>query len=299
MGIDIRTQPILDHPCLLYCGVIYNTSMVDFCFENINEDYNSFINKPVIDLSKVTFIDPWGIALLCLTIAENHDKPSFDLILPKNIDALHYLKRAHLEQYLTEIGLVRYSKLFKDIQLNERINLSILEISHCPTKDIFGARLDKFYQMFKSCGLSDEQSGYLTGILGEIGNNVFDHNLGNWPIDVIGAIIAGQRFHRKRELEIVVADPGVGFKQSLHRKDPNLKNQTEAIKLALNEGVSGRIEEERGNGLKYVQSWTFNELSGTIMIQSYDGLVVANKRETKSEIVPAILGTIVGVKIKY
>jgi len=273
--------------------------MVDFCFENIYDDYQGFIQGPKIDLSKVTFIDPWGLALLCLNIAENHNKPDFDLVLPKSSDALHYLRRAHLGGFLAEIGLSRHAKLFDAIQINERDNLNIHEIYHCPTKDIFGARLGKFLMMYKNFGLNDEQAQYMTAILGEIGNNVFDHNLGNWPLDVAGAIIMGQRFPRKKELEIVVADPGIGFKQSLHRKDPNLKDQIEAIKLALQKGVSGRIEEDRGNGLKYVQDWTFNELSGIIKIQSYDGLVVANKKEMKSQTVPSILGTIVGVKISY
>lgn len=273
--------------------------MVDFCFENIYKDYALFIHGPKIDLTKVTFIDPWGLALLCLNIAESHNKPDFDLVPPQNSDALRYLKRSHLDEYLRELGLIRFAKLFEGVQINERDNLNIQEIYHCPTKDIFGARLGKFLMMYKNFGLNDSQAQYMTAIIGEIGNNVFDHNLGNWPLDVTGAIIMGQRFPRKKELEIVVADPGIGFKQSLHRKDPNLKDQIEAIKLALQKGVSGRIEEDRGNGLKYVQDWTFNELSGMIKIQSYDGLVIANKKEMKSQAVPSILGTIVGVKISY
>ncbi|MBM2821053.1 MAG: hypothetical protein HW405_813 [Candidatus Berkelbacteria bacterium] len=273
--------------------------MVNFNFENIYKNYELFIHGPKIDLAKVTFIDPWGIALLCLNIAENHTKPGFDFILPKDIDALHYLKRTHLDRFLEELGLIKYARLFDAVQINERENLNVHEIYHCPTQDIFGARLNKFYMMFEHCGLDDGQAGYMTGILGEIGNNVFDHNLGNWPIDVTGAIIVGQAYPKKHELEIIVADPGIGFKQSLRRKDPNLKNQIEAIELALKEGVSGRIEEKRGNGLKCVQDWTFNELSGMIKIQSYDGLVIASKKELRSQTVPAILGTIVGVKISY
>lgn len=273
--------------------------MVDFCFENIYKDYNRFIQGPKIDLADVTFIDPWGIALLCLNIAENHNKPDFDLILPKNSDSLHYLKRAHLNGYLLELGLVKCAQLFDSVVVNERDNLNIQEIYHCPTKDIFGGRLGKFLMMYQNFGLNDSQAQYMTAILGEVGNNVFDHNLGNWPLDVTGAIIFGQRFPKKKELEIIVADPGIGFKQSLHRKDPNLKDQIEAIKLALKKGVSGRIEEARGNGLKYVQDWTFNELSGIIKIQSYDGLIIADIKELKNMTVPPILGTIVDVKIRY
>lgn len=267
--------------------------MVDFCFENIYRDYELFIHGPKIDLTKVTFIDPWGIALLCLNIASNHNNDEFDLVLPKDSNALHYLKRAHLDGFLQELGLSKFARLFDSILVNERDNLNIQEIYHCSTKDIFGARLGKFLMMYRNLGLNDNQAQYMTAILGEIGNNVFDHNLGNWPIDVTGAIIIGQRFPKKKELEIVVADPGIGFKQSLHRKDPNLKNQVEAIKLALQKGVSGRIEEARGNGLKYVQDWTFNALHGIVKIQSYDGLVIASKNDIKSQSVPSISGTIV------
>lgn len=273
--------------------------MVDFCFKNIYRDYEHFFIGPKIDLSKVTFVDPWGLAILCLSIAKYNNETGFEIVLPKDNNVLHYLKRAHLDEYLADIGLIKHAILFEPVKVKERDNLNILEISYCQTKDIFGARLDKFYQMFKHCGLDDSQSGYLTGILGEIGNNSFDHNLGNWPLDLTGAIIVGQAYPKKKQLEIVVADPGIGFKDSLRRIKPDLKNQVEAIKIALKEGISGRIDERRGNGLKIIQDWTFNQLSGKLMVQSYDGLIEARSTGIKSHTVFSVSGTIVGVKISY
>ena len=61
-----------------------------------------------------------------------------------------------------------------------------------------------------------------TVLVGELGNNVFDHNEGLWPTDIRGAIIIGQNYPQLKKIEVVIADPGVGFKRSLQLRDPNL-----------------------------------------------------------------------------
>ena len=88
----------------------------------------------------------------------------------------------------------------------------------------------------------------LTSIAGEIGNNSFDHNLGQWP-DIPG-IFFGYDLNKK---QIVLADRGLGILQTLKRVRPALKNHLEALKTAFTEIISGRSPESRGNGLKYVR----------------------------------------------
>ncbi|KKK76987.1 hypothetical protein LCGC14_2858100, partial [marine sediment metagenome] len=51
---------------------------------------------------------------------------------------------------------------------------------------------------------------------------------------------------------ITLADRGVGIKATLSRVRTNLKDDNEALEVAMTEHLSGRYPEQRGNGLKFV-----------------------------------------------
>lgn len=88
----------------------------------------------------------------------------------------------------------------------------------------------------------------LTAITGEIGNNSFDHNLGNWP-DVLGIFFA----YNVHKGNIVLADRGQGILATLRKVKPELANHQDALYTAFTEVISGRSPEYRGNGLKFVK----------------------------------------------
>lgn len=118
----------------------------------------------------------------------------------------------------------------------------------CETRDIFQARLEHFQaNLMKE--INSNFASLISAIAGEIGNNSFDHNLGNWP-DILGVYFA-YSFSQKK---VVLADRGLGILSTLKRALPNLSNHTEALKIAFTETVSGRFPESRGNGLKFVRN---------------------------------------------
>lgn len=122
------------------------------------------------------------------------------------------------------------------------------ELFYCLTTSSFQARLEKFKLR---CSIIDElEEVYLllTSVVGEIGNNSFDHNIGNWP-DVPG-IFFGYDMNKR---EIVIADRGQGILKTLQRVRPSLKTNNEAVKVAFTEIITGRAPESRGNGLKFVR----------------------------------------------
>ena len=51
---------------------------------------------------------------------------------------------------------------------------------YCNTRDVFQARLEMFQSKLTRVTNPDTVS-LITAVAGEIGNNSFDHNLGNWP----------------------------------------------------------------------------------------------------------------------
>jgi len=95
--------------------------------------------------------------------------------------------------------------------------------------------------------LKDDFS-FISSMVGEIGNNSFDHNLGSWP-DIRGIFFA----YDLNKKQIVLADRGQGILTTLKRVRPALMNDSEALLTAFTEKISGRAPENRGNGLKYVK----------------------------------------------
>lgn len=118
----------------------------------------------------------------------------------------------------------------------------------------------------------------IVAVAGEIGNNSFDHNLGNWP-DVPG-IFFGYDVNKK---QIILADRGQGILATLKRVRPELKNHLEALRVAFTEKVSGRAPESRGNGLKFVRQ-VIAENSISLFFQSGDAELRLEKNKAELRI---------------
>ncbi len=140
----------------------------------------------------------------------------------------------------TELDLFGLAKnwMFTDKNLPEDF--------YCPTSNMFQGRISTMRTLLEK--RRGKLAPLLTSVAGEIGNNSFDHNLGQWPN--ISGIFFGYNLNKK---EIVLADRGVGILTTLKKVKPELENHEEALLVAFTEVVSGRKPEARGNGLKYVR----------------------------------------------
>jgi excisionase family DNA binding protein len=119
---------------------------------------------------------------------------------------------------------------------------------YCANQDIFRARLDRLAHLLTENPGDSAAASLVTAIVGEIGNNSFDHNLGNWP-DMSGLFL-GYDLNRR---VVVLADRGIGITATLLRVRPEIANDSQALTIAMTEYVSGRTPEQRGNGLKFVR----------------------------------------------
>jgi len=127
-------------------------------------------------------------------------------------------------------------------------NTPIQPKAYCERSSAFQARLDKFSkELFEIKELADI-APLIVAVCGEIGNNSFDHNLGNWP-DVPGVYFAYDTAKRL----VVLADRGRGILATLRQVRPELQTDEKALEMAFTEVVSGRAPEARGNGLKFVR----------------------------------------------
>jgi len=119
---------------------------------------------------------------------------------------------------------------------------------YCPTSIEFKSRLSKLQDALEKLETLRNYYPLIVAVTGEIGNNSYDHNLGNWP-DISGTFFA---FDVNKK-QIALADRGLGILRTLKRVRPSIKNDEEALYTAFTETLSGRAPEARGNGLKFVR----------------------------------------------
>ncbi|MEK7659025.1 MAG: helix-turn-helix domain-containing protein [Patescibacteria group bacterium] len=141
---------------------------------------------------------------------------------------------------------------------------------YCQNSGVFQARVTKMGGLMMENKEAKALFSLLTSIAGEIGNNSYDHNLGQWP-DTPG-IFFGYDLNKK---QIVLADRGVGILKTLKRVKPELENHEQALKVAFTEIISGRKPEARGNGLKYVRSVILKN-SINLIFQTGDAKLILN-----------------------
>lgn len=173
-------------------------------------------------------------------------------------------------------GHRRYSKKMIEIYLNDLLQLATDWISsgveipsgyYCDNSALFQARLQKMQNFLVQTTNEEIKKIFplVVAVAGEIGNNSFDHNLGQWP-DIAG-IFFGYDLNKR---QIVLADRGQGVLQTLKRIRPSLIDDKNALEVAFTEIISGREPEERGNGLKFVRSVVTKNLIG-LFFQSGNG----------------------------
>lgn len=133
----------------------------------------------------------------------------------------------------------------------ETAGLTEITDYYCQTRDVFQARLDKMlHEFLRSSKIAEEDAYILSAIVGEIGNNSFDHNLGNWPN--VPGIFFGYSWEEQK-LIVALVDRGKGVFATLAKVKPEIRDDEDALRVAFTEKISGRAPENRGNGLKFVK----------------------------------------------
>ena len=146
---------------------------------------------------------------------------------------------------------------------------------YCPTSSEFKGRLSKLQSALEKLQDLKEYYPLIVAIVGEIGNNSFDHNLGNWP-DITGIFFS----YDTNKRQIALADRGQGILRTLKRVIPDVRNDGDALHIAFTEVISGRAPEARGNGLKFVLEVV---LSKPIDLEFYSGAAKVSVKNSTVE----------------
>lgn len=121
----------------------------------------------------------------------------------------------------------------------------------CASADILHARIDSLTIRLLRQGIAEDRVRLFDAVLSEIGNNAFDHNIGQWR-DTHGVLFDSGA--TDDGILCSLADRGQGLLATLSRIRPALASDAQALRVAFTERISGRAPEQRGNGLKFVRS---------------------------------------------
>lgn len=181
------------------------------------------------------------------TLRRWDDSGKLSSISRKALGHRHYFKN-DIENYIK--NNVRKLDLFKIAWnwVEDNLGAEPFLDFYCPDISVFQARLTRLERELGKLKRLSKIFPLISAITGEIGNNSFDHNLGNWP-DVPGIFFAWDLDRGK----IVLADRGQGILVTLKKVKPELANHEDALRTAFTEMISGRAPEYRGNGLKFVK----------------------------------------------
>lgn len=229
----------------------------------------------IFDFQGVDFLNTFEIVeLFALAITSQFIGNSYKVI--NETEAVGYLKRINFFPLFEQIKNIPSSKRYNLYTDN---NDKLIELHSYYHKEQFYGDYDKIFAMLKDIGLTDETTSLVASSLGEVVDNAFLHNLGKWSLDINGrSILLAQNFPQKRELCFSYCDFGVGFLATLSANYPELNNNFEAIKLALEENVTARSPQRGGNGLIYLQQNVFNGFKGELLLRSGEALVSVKSR---------------------
>lgn len=243
------------------------TQLSDESFEGFLAQVN---NSDVIDLSQVTFIDPYGmVGILEAGRLFKQEGNTRTLKLPESDNVMKYLERMDFFKFAAKFFNIecvgddlfdRYSRSsFSDV---------LLEITPIEKSGdihfIVGRVKERAHTILEKHLHYDEGAinGFIVA-LSEVCQNIVEHSENTGFVG-----IQKYRFQKleKNVVKIAVMDLGIGFKKSLGERF-DIKEDLDAIDRALFHAVSRYKDEGRGHGLAAVRRFT-NKWNGKLSIRS-------------------------------
>ena len=177
---------------------------------------------------------------ITLTTLRRWDEAGKLVAIRKEGGTHRYYRERDLELFASDIKKIAHDWV--------QDHAEILERYYCPNSSVFLSRLTSFEALLMKKPGFEKLFSLIVSVVGEIGNNSFDHNIGKWP-DEPGGFFA----YDIAKGVVVLADRVIGVRQSLRQVRPGLASDVDAVEVAFTEIISGRAPEKRGNGLKYVR----------------------------------------------
>ena len=226
------------------------------------------------------------VPLCSLSRLYRQEKVSFELIMPT---------QAKLRRLINNSNWAHLIDPEKYDDMSDKNERNLAAIQYCTAEEHFKA-VDASVDLMLSVlpGIDRSRFKALEWSLNEITDNVLNH--ANSPI---GGIMQVSTFPTKNRVEFYVCDAGITIPKSLRTGRPDIRDDTSALRAAIDEGVTRNLETNRGNGLfgTYkccaVSGGDFEILSGFISLKSKTGSTTATRNKIPFH------GTFVRASIDY
>jgi anti-sigma regulatory factor (Ser/Thr protein kinase) len=227
----------------------------------------------LFDATRLAFVSPLDlVALASWSSALRLDGSKVRVVLPGSADVCRYLIRMDLLSHMTRAGVELVGQ-HPVIRRSDRADvlLEVRRVADAGDAERFAA--DAYELLARHIQKTD--AGAAAKMLGELLDNAITHAESN-----TGAFAAAQVHLRSRDLQLAVADCGIGVRSHLAR-NPKFRGLTapEALEAALKAGVSG-TPESRGNGLPDLLELT-SDYGGQMLLRSDDGHALVTTTNTR------------------
>ena len=217
--------------------------------ENIR-NFIHLLDKTDIQINNLTWIDPFGIAMLKSFVNLN------------GIDVNLNNCRSSVEGYLRAILTA------KDIK--DTASYLFQEISEQNNEEVASFIVNKLLERIPPDSDKEDIKKYLNYMITEMLDNVISHSKSKGY-----NYIVAQYYSTLRKIQIAIVDTGIGFLNSL-RAMHNPQNEQEAILKALEKEITGSnkfdaygIQKHAGLGLYFLKR-IVNETKGNLVVISND-----------------------------
>jgi len=244
--------------------------MTQITEDNFEQLLNLFRESSAINLSDVTFIDPYGmVGILELGELFKSEGIRKTIYLPKSEEILKYLERMDFFKFADtyfelEPSEPQISGKYKRSSYSD-VLLEITPIEKSDDIHFIVGRVKERAQSILTKHLHYEEKAINDFIvaLSEVCQNIIEHSETKGFVGI-------QKYHfqslNKNVVKIAVMDIGIGFRKSLSERF-SLKNDFQAIENALLHGASRYAEKGRGHGLAAVRKFV-NQWNGRLSIRS-------------------------------
>lgn len=217
----------------------------------------------IFDATSMTFASPLDLAGVAARAARlHHEGTPVEFALPDDGDVRRYLVRMDLVAHLGQVGVTVMGSV-PSVRRADRADV-LLEVRRiCSPADVDRFCADAYELARRHTSGRSAAAG--AKMLGELLDNAITH-----AGSPVGVYAAAQVHQRGGDLELAVADSGIGIRSHLAR-NPSFRNLSapRALHAALQPGVTG-TSEKRGNGLPDLLS-TASGFGGQLLLRSDDG----------------------------
>lgn len=245
----------------------------------------------VIDLTRVTFVDPYGVVgVACHVVDAKLRDCDVHLHRPESTDVARYLERLGFSALVDGLNLTT-DRPPPAIRNKTDQTGNLMEL--VPFED--KGKVDELAEMVfdRLAGHVDPQvTNALFEAIGELGSNTIDHSGVGW------GIMAAQVYRKGtpgENLVFAIGDLGMGIRRSLARRHTTPDDES-AIRLALQPNVTGTEDDHRGNGLTEVNGLVTG-LRGTVLIRTGQAQVTCGRGWSDGVAVPPMMGTRVAATV--